>query len=63
MMRFHLDEVAGRGEPLAALWASEAPIYGRFGYGVATQFFRTKMARTGISFPRQPLGAGTVRLD
>ena len=26
MMRFHLDEVAGRGEPVAALWASEAPI-------------------------------------
>jgi predicted acetyltransferase len=27
------------GEPLAALYASEAAIYGRFGYGVATQWF------------------------
>jgi len=62
MMRFHLDEVAGRGEPVAALWASEAPIYGRFGYGVATQFFRTKLNRNRISFPRPPLGSGTVRI-
>ena len=62
MMRFHLDEVAGRGEPVAALWASEAPIYGRFGYGVATQFFRTKIERSRVSFPRDPLGSGGVRL-
>ncbi len=62
MMRFHLDEVAGRAEPVAALWTSEAPIYGRFGYGVATQFFRTKIERSRVSFPRDPLGSGTVRL-
>ena len=36
MMRHQLEEVAGRGEPLAALWASESLIYGRFGYGPAT---------------------------
>jgi len=35
MMAFHLDAVAGRGDPLAGLWASETPIYGRFGYGCA----------------------------
>ena len=51
MMRFHLDEVAGRGEPVAALWASETPIYGRFGYGVATRFHRTKLDRNRVSFP------------
>jgi predicted acetyltransferase len=62
VMRFHLDEVAGRGEPVAALWASETPIYGRFGYGVATQFFRTKLNRNRLSFPRPPLGSGTVRI-
>ncbi|MEU9861507.1 GNAT family N-acetyltransferase [Streptomyces sp. NPDC047971] len=28
---------AGRGEPIAALWASEDAIYGRFGFGPATQ--------------------------
>ena len=35
MMRRQLEDVRERGEPLAALWASEATIYGRFGYGIA----------------------------
>jgi predicted acetyltransferase len=30
-MRRQLDDVRDRAEPLAALWASEAGIYGRFG--------------------------------
>ena len=36
MMTHQLEQVAERGEPLAALWASESLIYGRFGYGPAT---------------------------
>ncbi|MET0998583.1 MAG: GNAT family N-acetyltransferase [Marmoricola sp.] len=36
MMKHQLEQVAKRGEPLAALWASESLIYGRFGYGPAT---------------------------
>jgi predicted acetyltransferase len=36
MMRYQLEEVARRGEPLAALWASESLIYGRYGYGPAS---------------------------
>ena len=36
MMRKQLDDVHERGEPLAALWASEGSIYGRFGYGLAS---------------------------
>ena len=36
MMKHQLEQVAKRGEPLAALWASEALIYGRYGYGPAT---------------------------
>lgn len=36
MMAAQLDDVADRGEPLAALTASEASIYGRFGYGLST---------------------------
>ncbi len=36
MMTHQLEQVARRGEPLAALWASESLIYGRFGYGPAT---------------------------
>ena len=37
MMRRQLADVRGAGEPVAALWASEATIYGRFGYGSATR--------------------------
>jgi predicted acetyltransferase len=36
MMRHQLERVAEAGVPLAALWASESLIYGRFGYGPAT---------------------------
>jgi predicted acetyltransferase len=35
MMRLHLDQAVERGQPMAALWASEERIYGRFGYGPA----------------------------
>lgn len=37
MMTAHLRDVSERGEPLAALWASESSIYSRFGFGVASQ--------------------------
>jgi predicted acetyltransferase len=36
MMRAQLEDVHRRGEPIAALWASEETIYGRFGYGLAS---------------------------
>lgn len=35
MMRIHLDAARGQGVALATLTASEATIYGRFGFGVA----------------------------
>ena len=41
-MRRQLEDVHGWGEPLAALWASEASIYGRFGYGAAVPGFVAK---------------------
>ncbi|MFF3019318.1 GNAT family N-acetyltransferase [Streptomyces sp. NPDC057939] len=37
LMDEHLRRAAEAGSPLAALWASESAIYGRFGYGAATQ--------------------------
>ncbi|MGP7997948.1 MAG: GNAT family N-acetyltransferase [Streptosporangiaceae bacterium] len=37
LMRRQLDDMHDRGETLAALWASEAGIYGRFGYGRASR--------------------------
>ena len=36
MMRAQLEDVRDRGEPIAALWASEEVIYRRFGYGLAS---------------------------
>jgi len=35
MMDAQLRDIHERGEPIAALWASEETIYGRFGYGIA----------------------------
>ena len=37
MMRDHLLDTIARNEPLAGLWASESIIYGRYGFGVATE--------------------------
>lgn len=36
LIRRHYEEARGRGQPIAALWASEGNIYGRFGYGLAS---------------------------
>jgi|SRR5579875_1334849 len=36
LMRRQLADLRDRGEAIAVLWASEAEIYGRFGYGAAT---------------------------
>ena len=45
MMRAQLDDVRRRGEPIAALWASEETIYGRFGYGVASLMSEIELSR------------------
>lgn len=60
MMTDHLDDTAGRGEPLAALWASEAPIYGRFGYGPATSRDVIAGARDAIRIDRPAEGRVSV---
>lgn len=45
----HLRDVRDRGEPIAALWASEATIYGRFGYGVATFADSVELTTAGLT--------------
>jgi predicted acetyltransferase len=45
LMRFQLDDLHARGVPLAGLGASEAGIYGRFGYGPATWASSWRLAR------------------
>jgi len=42
LMKRQLADVQGWGEPIAALWASEAAIYGRFGYGLAAPGLNAK---------------------
>jgi predicted acetyltransferase len=45
LMRRQLSDVAERGEAVAALFASEAAIYGRYGYGRASWHLFLKLAR------------------
>jgi len=62
LMRRELDDALGRGEPLSILWASEEPIYGRFGYGVATLRAWINADRDRIAFRGEPESVGRVRL-
>jgi predicted acetyltransferase len=62
LMRFELDAIAARGEPLAILWASEAPIYGRYGYGMATVRISIDAERDRMRFRGDPAPVGRVRL-
>lgn len=52
MMRAQLDDVRARGEPLAALWASNEQIYGRFGYGMASLQGPITLPRAHAAFAR-----------
>ena len=47
LMTHQLHDIHERGrEPLAILWASEPPIYGRFGYGLASHRFGLEVLRS-----------------
>jgi predicted acetyltransferase len=62
MMRAQLDDVHDRGEPIAALWASEETIYGRYGYGLASLSLELDIPRVHGAF-RSGIGqVGRVRL-
>lgn len=45
LVRRQLADIAEAGEPVAALFASEASIYGRFGYGQACDHYRFTVHR------------------
>jgi predicted acetyltransferase len=63
VMHRQLSDVRARGEAVAILWASESGIYGRFGYGVATQQELLKIPREYSVLRRDvPAGSGRVRL-
>ncbi|WP_306335831.1 GNAT family N-acetyltransferase [Streptomyces sp. KL118A] len=61
MMRRQLDDVRALGEPIAVLTASEPVIYGRFGYGAATQQMKVDIDTTRVTLSAPP-GTDDVRL-
>ncbi|MBD9703261.1 GNAT family N-acetyltransferase [Streptomyces sp. ID01-12c] len=61
MMRRQLDDIRSWGEPLAVLTASEPVIYGRFGYGLATQRLSADIDTTRVQLSVPP-GTDDVRL-
>ncbi|MEU4444429.1 GNAT family N-acetyltransferase [Actinosynnema sp. NPDC050801] len=61
VMRAQLDSLHDEGrEAVAALWASEAAIYPRFGYGLAAEFTRLSVPR-GAAF-RAGVSTGDARV-
>ena len=64
MMRRQLTELHERQlEPVAALWASEGVIYGRYGYGVAARQVGMTADRDQVRLrPGTPAGSGRVVL-
>jgi predicted acetyltransferase len=61
MMDAQLRDIHERGEPIAALWASEETIYGRFGYGLAAWCGQMKLPREWSSFAKPLERRGKVR--
>jgi predicted acetyltransferase len=62
LMRAQLDDVRDRGEPLAALFASEGGIYGRYGYGMAAFLGEINLEVERAAFIRGHRTAGRMRL-
>ncbi|WP_322819136.1 GNAT family N-acetyltransferase [Tepidiforma sp.] len=63
LMTEQLRRIRERGEAIAALWASEAPIYGRFGYGLATeQWVSVAIDRVHARLRSHPGARGRPRL-
>ena len=60
LMRHQLEDVHASREPIAALWASESSIYGRFGYGQAASAAEARSDRARFAL-RNP-ATGVVRL-
>ncbi len=62
LMRAHFEDVRERGEPLAALWASESAIYHRFGYGVAAPLCSEQIDRAHTAFVPTAHARGRCRM-
>jgi predicted acetyltransferase len=62
MMDVQLREAREREEPIAALWASEETIYGRFGYGLASLCMNLGVRRRNVRIRLDTEREGSVRL-
>jgi len=62
LMKAQLDDARKREEPLSILWASEANIYQRFGYGCAIEQLGVQVDRGEGIFLDDPGPSGRVRL-
>ena len=60
MMQHQLQDVHDREEPLAALFASESLIYGRFGYGISSQYEQWSIPREHNSFAQPSNDNGNI---
>src|SRR3954453_1910297 len=61
MMDTQLRDIHEREEPIAALWASEETIYGRFGYGIAAWAGEIKLPRVWNAYAQPLERRGTTR--
>ncbi len=63
MIDAHFERSAARGEPVSALYAAEAGIYGRFGYGCAADQLRLTVDRGAALRPVAGSAEHDLRLD
>jgi predicted acetyltransferase len=62
LMSAQLKDAHARGEALAALWASEGGLYGRFGFGLASVCADAEIPKGHTAFNRAVDWPGTTRL-
>jgi len=62
LMAAALDEARELGSPVAGLVASEAPIYGRYGFGAAARVAHVDVETARARFREPPPDAGTMEL-
>ncbi len=62
LVRHQLEDIAARGEVVATLRASEATIYERYGYGVASSFQSVEVATARAELRADVAAGGPVRL-
>jgi predicted acetyltransferase len=60
MMRRQFDDIRAAGEPVAALWASEGAIYGRFGFGISAASAHLTARRPAAQLAAPPPRGGPL---